>query len=436
VQGYLEQSNKTSLIFKIFVIFVLFILYLSSLYSYLLFHTLVEIFSICIAFTVFVLTWNSSGYIKNNYLLLIGTAYLFIGVLDLFHFMSYKGMPIFWDYDYYANQIGLATQYLGGITWLISFFFLKKQNHINKYIIFAIYLLLTALILHSVFVSKIFPVCFVDGVGLTPFKIYSEYEICFIFTIAIYVLRRNRDVFDKKVYHYLNWSMIFTILSDLCFTRYASIYGFTNMVGHYFKIFAFYFIYKAIIKNGILESYELILREFKMNEKILSEENEKFRNEAIIDGLTGLFNHRYLYDKLEEEKCRCERYQGTFSIIMLDIDHFKLVNDSFGHLAGDEIIKSIANMIKNHIRVTDIAGRYGGEEFLIILPETKLDSAVVVAEKIRMVAANTVFVHDVKLTVSGGVSEYQGEKVSDLVKSADHKLYTAKKNGRNRIEYE
>jgi len=115
----------------IFIIVVLIALYLSSLYNYLLFHTIAEIFSIGIAFTVFLLSWNSIRYIKNNYLILIGTAYLFIGVIDLFHAMSYKGMQIFKDYDYYANQLWIAARYFESIILLIAFIFVKSKNKVK-----------------------------------------------------------------------------------------------------------------------------------------------------------------------------------------------------------------------------------------------------------------------------------------------------------------
>ncbi|NRW44855.1 MASE3 domain-containing protein [Clostridium beijerinckii] len=114
------KKNVKISISTIFVSTILFMLYLISLYNYLLFHTIAEIFSICIAFTVFLMTWNSAKYIKNKYLIIVGIAYLFIGILDLFHTLSYKGMEIFKDYDYYANQLWIAARYFESIVLIIS----------------------------------------------------------------------------------------------------------------------------------------------------------------------------------------------------------------------------------------------------------------------------------------------------------------------------
>lgn len=431
----LRNLNRTQILNLALIVTILFTLYLSSLYNYLLFHTIAEIFSICIAFTVFVLTWNSSAYIKNNYLMLLGTAYLFIGILDLFHTLSYKGMQIFLDYDYYANQIWIGARYLESITMLAAFLFINKQEQINKHIVFTVYSAVTTFLLLAVLVWRIFPVCFVDGVGLTPFKIYSEYLICIILAAAVGLLSLHKGKYEPDVYRFLKYSIFFTIASELAFTAYISNYGLANLIGHYFKIFSFYFIYRAIIKKGVLEPYELIFRELKQNEKILSNQNEILRNQAILDGLTGLYNHRYLYEKLEEERYRSERYNGELSVVILDIDHFKKINDKHGHVVGDEIIKAISKLIKKNIRASDMAGRYGGEEFLVILPETGLENAYTVAEKIRLEVENTTFVHDIRVTLSGGVSRYQGESGSQLVKSADDKMYLAKNSGRNRVQF-
>ena len=410
------------------------ILYFSSLYNYLLFHSIAEIFSICIAFTVFILTWNSAAYIKNNYLLIVGTAYLFIGFLDLFHTLSYKGMQIFHDYDYYANQLWIATRFLESITLLLAFIFVNSKKQVNTYIIFVVYTAITIIIMLSILLWKIFPICFIDGIGLTPFKIISEYTICGILFLSVIFLTKHRVNFDMKVYRWLLWSIFFAIISELSFTFYINNYGFSNLIGHYFKIASFYLIYKAVIEKGVREPYELIFRELKLNENKLCEQNDILRNKAIIDGLTGLFNHRYLSEKMDEERDRCEKNTCQLSVIILDIDLFKKVNDTYGHLTGDEIIKSIAKIIKVNIRSSDIAGRYGGEEFLIILPETDLNSAYTLAEKIRQEIEITTFINDIKITISGGVAQYNGEKVSELLKSADDKLYTAKQTGRNKVQ--
>lgn len=415
-----------------FVIATLFALYLTSLYNYLLFHSVAEIFSICIAFTVFLLAWNSVSYIKNNYLVVVGTAYLFIAILDLFHTLSFKGMQIFKDYDYYANQLWIAARYFESIILLLAFIYVKAKKQLNTFTLFTVFTAITILIMLSIFFWKVFPICFIDGVGLTPFKKYSEYIICMIILLAIIFLTKNKKEFDEKVYRYLLFSMLCTIISEVAFTFYINNYGFSNLIGHYFKIFSFYLIYRAIIVKGIQEPYNTIFRELKLNEQKLSEQNDLLRNQAVIDGLTGLYNHRFLYEYLDGEIKRCDRYKRDLCVIMLDIDYFKNINDTYGHLTGDIILKEISQIIKDNIRQTDIAGRYGGEEFLIILTETTIEQGILAAENIRKIIEKENFIHNIHITVSNGIKQFNGEKGSELVDKADKNLYIAKNSGRNK----
>lgn len=247
-------------------------LYFTSRINYLLFHSLAEIFSIVVACSLFMIAWNSRQYIKNPYLLFIGIAYLFIGGIDLLHTLTYKGMPIFTDYDFYANQLWIGARYMESITLLLAFAYLYADKPIRPYSVLAAYTVATGLLIASVLYWKIFPECFVAGAGLTPFKKISEYIICLILLFNIFLLTRSREKFEPKVYHLLLWSIICTIISELAFTFYVSNYGFSNLVGHYFKIFSFCLVYLAIIKTGIEKPYDLIFRDLDHTNKKLAEE--------------------------------------------------------------------------------------------------------------------------------------------------------------------
>ncbi len=218
------------------------------------------------------ITWNSRRYIKNQYILFIGIAYLFIAFLDLLHTLAYKGMPIFTDYDYYANQLWIAARYMESITLVAAFYFLGSDKNYKPEMIFAVYAIMTILIVLSVFVWKVFPVCFVEDIGLTPFKKISEYVICIILTAGIFLLNKNKHGFEPKIYQYLLVSIVCSILSELAFTFYVNNYGFSNLIGHYFKLFSFYLIYKAIIETGIQQPYDFIFRELDTANKNLKGE--------------------------------------------------------------------------------------------------------------------------------------------------------------------
>ncbi len=158
--------------------------------------------------------------------------------------------------------------------------------------------------------------------------------------------------------------------------------------------------------------------------------------QALHDRLTGLYNRGKTEDRLRQEIARSSRYGNTFSLILFDVDHFKLVNDRFGHNAGDDVLVEVATQLSNNIRVADFIGRWGGEEFLVILPETSLESGGEVAENLRMhVAQQTFPIPDGGVTVSAGVSAYlPGDSIQDLVKRADAALYLAKEDGRNQVK--
>lgn len=167
--------------------------------------------------------------------------------------------------------------------------------------------------------------------------------------------------------------------------------------------------------------------------------HEKIEKLAITDSLTGLYNHRFFYERLKEEIKRSRRYRLNFSVIMIDLDDFKLFNDRFGHLAGDYILREVSQKIKSSIRDTDFPARYGGEEFAIILPQTNTKEAGQVAERIRKRTENLILKDGElflgQLTLSAGISTYpyHGTSETELIGAADKALYLAKKKGKNQI---
>ena len=155
---------------------------------------------------------------------------------------------------------------------------------------------------------------------------------------------------------------------------------------------------------------------------------------STTDQLTKLFNRRKMDSELVSELTRSLRYKQSFSIIMFDIDLFKAINDNFGHQTGDHVLIDIANILRTTLRSSDITSRWGGDEFMILCPQTNLDGAVVMAENIRMAIANHRFNLTKNITISLGVSEVSGhETVADILKDVDKKLYTAKNQGRNQV---
>ncbi|HOJ13979.1 MAG TPA: GGDEF domain-containing protein [Deltaproteobacteria bacterium] len=164
-------------------------------------------------------------------------------------------------------------------------------------------------------------------------------------------------------------------------------------------------------------------------------DNEMLQDMAFTDGLTGLLNYRAFMGILNAECERARRYDTTFSLMMLDIDHFKLINDTFGHPAGDRILVALAERLQGRLRKSDLVFRYGGEEFMAILPQTGMYKAAFLAERIRTFVERMRTEDGMSVTVSIGVSQYHRDlSPGDLIRQVDAGLYLAKGKGRNRVE--
>ncbi|WP_038052518.1 sensor domain-containing diguanylate cyclase [Thermotoga sp. Mc24] len=182
------------------------------------------------------------------------------------------------------------------------------------------------------------------------------------------------------------------------------------------------------------EIYSLTERELYRKNQQLRNLNEKLERLSVTDELTGLFNRRKMAEELEKEFHLWKRYRRPFSLLMIDIDDFKKINDTYGHLVGDDVLKRVARILVSSLRASDMVARWGGEEFLILCPETKLNEAVSLAERIRTKIEKEVFENGLNVTVSIGVCEMKDhETIDDLLKEADDNLYLAKQRGKNRV---
>ena len=192
----------------------------------------------------------------------------------------------------------------------------------------------------------------------------------------------------------------------------------------------------ALRRGDQIKIGDTILK-FLSGSDLESQYHETIYRMTIIDGLTSVHNKRYLIEQLEREISRATRHRRPLTVVMLDIDHFKEVNDIFGHLAGDQVLKEVAQLAKSRLRPDDVIARYGGEEFAIVLPETKLDGGILIADQLRQMIADEMFTfedEEIQVTVSCGVSELATDwRCHDFLKDADRNLYEAKRSGRDRV---
>ncbi len=207
------------------------------------------------------------------------------------------------------------------------------------------------------------------------------------------------------------------------------------------------FISKPFNKLELLTRVKSLLRIKELHDQLnikikeLESAKEQLRQLAITDGLTELFNHRYFKEHLEQELYRANRHRSEVSLIMIDIDHFKKYNDSYGHPAGDVLLRTVGKLLKENIRKIDLAARYGGEEFCLVLADTNKTAASLVAEKMRRLVegysleGSSPQPNNGHITISLGVATFPTDAASsnELVKLADQRLYNAKQLGRNQV---
>ncbi|MDP3563230.1 MAG: MASE3 domain-containing protein [Methanoregula sp.] len=273
-------------------LFILLGLYLISTLNFLLFHGIVELAGIAVAFSIFIIIWNTRRVITDAFFLIVGISFLFIGIIDLVHTLAYKGMGVFpGNNPDLPTQLWIAARYFQSIGFLAATFFIGRSiTRDRKYdtaIIIAACTAACALIFASIFVWQNFPHCFIEGSGLTLFKIASEYIISLILVATIIILYRKREHFDPTVWKFLIAAQLFLILGELAFTSYISVYGFMNLLGHLFRLISVYLFYRAFVVISLTRPYDLILRELKTNEDALRTSEQRYRITlaAVNDGL-------------------------------------------------------------------------------------------------------------------------------------------------------
>ncbi len=249
---------------------------LTRLQGYLLFHGVAEVFSIVIACAVFIYAWNARKLLHNSYLMVIGISFVCYSLIALVHTLSFKGMGVF-----PANSANLPTQLWIAGRYLLAVSFLAAPSVAGKSVkpwaIFAVYSIVTSLVFLSIFHWHIFPACYVDGKGLTQFKIYSEYIISAVFLLSILALFRKRTIFETSIFWLIVTAIFVTISSEIAFTRYVGVYSSANLIGHLLNIVAFYLFYEAILVTGFQTPIDTLFKDKNQAIEKLNESNDWLR---------------------------------------------------------------------------------------------------------------------------------------------------------------
>jgi diguanylate cyclase (GGDEF)-like protein len=191
----------------------------------------------------------------------------------------------------------------------------------------------------------------------------------------------------------------------------------------------------SMLQYAVMASSILYMQSYSLkHEQKVDQSTQKLQNLAIRDGMTGAFNRTFMEGLIGDAINRSKRSKSPLSLLMIDVDNFKQINDTRGHHAGDEVLTSLVKLIDSSKRLTDYLGRWGGDELVLLLTDTSLQGAELLAEKLRARVDGTVFLHHSHLTISLGASTYQeGENIHAFLERADAAMYNAKRLGRNRV---
>ncbi len=303
---------------------------------------------------------------------------------------------------------------------LVSFYLSRVMDRvkISKYVSISAYILF---FLPSLWIFN------GGSVGGSPL-----YFLCAVSFIVLLVTGSEEEEFSQRHRIIFLSLVMFLFCSLLLLEAFIpeSIHRYPSEKSRYIDLF-FSFIFAAFINYFILKVY---IKHYNAAMSALKDYSLRLEGLVQKDSMTNLFNHAFILQLLNEEVTRARRYNRKLAIMMLDIDDFKKINDTFGHQFGDRVIKTIADIILSSCRSTDIAGRYGGEEFLVIFPETGLLPAITVGERIRKALLDEDFDDICSVTFSAGVVELHDESHAELLKKSDSLLYRAKSLGKDQIQ--
>ena len=404
-------------------------------------HTVAELIAVAVAMMVFAVCWHTGSASRSGNVLVIGCGFLAVGLVDLAHLLSYKGMPDFVTAAHPEKAINfwLVARYLAAATLLAVAWrdlppFQPRRQRVGL-LLAAIALPLAAVWLQLAH-PALWPRTFVDGQGLTGFKIGAEYGLIVLMGLA--ALGFQRRIVRERRYDAadLRTAALITVLGELCFTLYSNVNDVFQLLGHAYKIAAYLYIYRAVFVVGVREPYERLRLEIA--ERRQAEQRIEFL--AFHDPLTELPNRVLARDRVERAIAAAHREDRLVALIYLDLDHFKTVNDSLGHAAGDRLLKSVAQRLRAALRETDTISRQGGDEFLVVVGELADAVAVKpVIDKLMAALEQPVLIDGQELatTASIGIAQYpdDGSDFDALLQKADTALYRAKDSGRNTYRF-
>ena len=402
--------------------------------DYLPLHTGLEFISMAVSFMVFGLGWNLRRQAGNSHGIVLAATFLSVALIDFAHTLSFEGMPDvfgpsgsekainFWLVGRAIAAVGLvAVVWLPVRTW--------SARHCAATMAAAVAVVGVSWWI-GFFHSAWLPRTFVDGQGLTPFKIHSEYVLAATYlAVALVLAGRGAQRRDVNLYWLAAGAWVLG-LSELFFTLYGHVTDLFNLLGHVYKTAAYVMLYRALFVAGVLAPH-----------RFLRQKETELKYLVQHDSLTGLPNRLLLVSRLKHALERAYRAGDQGAFLFLDLDHFKNVNDSLGHGAGDELLQLVAARLQGRLRDSDLLARMGGDEFVVLMERLARPQAAAGLAQSLIETLKDVFVlaggQEVYIGTSIGICIFpnDNESVDQIIRNADAALYEAKGAGRSAFRF-
>lgn len=379
----------------------------------LLFHTLMEGLNIILAALIYVLAIKTFRYSKNNPLLFLGYSYFFMGVFYGLHLLQQPGLNLF---PWLTDKDPLATLHLEyfiyAVTLLMIPFF--AQRHFSKKIFFGVYLLVTLFLVGNPFSNHFGLFRWWSGPLPLQKQLFNGFVIL-LFIAAAFRIYRKQKLFNAQIYSNIQAAILFTVIA-LIFEFLPGNKAYFAVFGHLARVIANLRIYRLIITFGIEAPYDLIFKELK--------------NNVILDPLTGIYNRNGLLEFIKRELGRVRRADSQVGILVMDLDNFKKVNDRYGHLTGDKVLKSFAAILKTTVRESDVICRFGGDEFVVLIKGDREVLELVrwrIREAFQSWQETDEMARKIGLSIGGALWESEDKiNIEQLLEEADLSMYNEK----------
>ena len=402
--------------------------------DYLPLHTGLEFISMAVYFMVFGLGWNLRRQAGNSHGIVLAATFLSVALLDFAHTLSFDGMPDVFGpsgsekaINFWLIGRAIAAVGLVAVVWLPVQTWSARRCAVTMAAAVAV---AGASWWIGFFHSAWLPRTFVDGQGLTPFKIHSEYALAATYlAVALVLAGRGAQRRDVNLYWLAAGAWVLG-LSELFFTLYGHVTDLFNLLGHVYKTAAYVMLYRALFVAGVLAPH-----------RFLRQKETELKYLAQHDSLTGLPNRLLLVSRLKQAVDRARRVGEQGAFLFLDLDHFKNVNDSLGHGAGDELLQLVATRLRGRLRDTDLLARMGGDEFVVLMARVAHPQVAAGLAQSLIEALKEVFVlaggQEVYIGTSIGICIFpnDNESVDQIIRNADAALYQAKGGGRSAFRF-